>query len=156
MNSEIISSPKQITTVEAISDSSLIENNTNRFQRIFFVVTNVSASYGKALNPHLGIAMLMASLDRHGFQTTVIDEQLGYSVDEIIAKIKEFKADLVGVTMFCFDFAKTYQTINRIKDETGLPIALGGAHISSVKKEALERTKADFGVVRDGEIPIVE
>ena len=156
MNSEIISSPKQITTVEAISDSSLIENNTNRFQRIFFVVTNVSASYGKALNPHLGIAMLMASLDRHGFQTTVIDEQLGYSVDEIIAKIKEFKADLVGVTMFSFDFAKTYQTINRIKDETGLPIALGGAHISSVKKEALERTKADFGVVRDGEIPIVE
>src|SRR3989338_1559618 len=122
MNSEIISSPKQITTVEAISDSSLIENNTNRFQRIFFVISNVSASYGKALNPHLGIAMLMASLDRHGFQTTVIDEQLGYSVDEIIAKIKEFKADLVGVTMFSFDFAKTYQTINRIKEETGLPI----------------------------------
>ena len=60
----------------------MIQNKQNRFNRILFVVTDVSASYGKALNPHLGIAMLMAYLDREGFETAVIDMQLGYNIDD--------------------------------------------------------------------------
>lgn len=128
----------------------------NRFNRILFVITNVSASYGKALNPHLGIAMLMAYLDQKGFETTVIDLQLGYSIDDVAKKAKEFPADLIGITLFSFDFINTYQKINQLKEKTNLPIALGGAHISTVKKEALEKTKADFCITRDGEIPLYE
>ncbi len=127
-----------------------------RFNRILFVVTNVSAAYGKALNPHLGIAMLMAYLDREGFETAVIDQQLGYNIDDIVKKAEEFKADLIGVTMFSFDFVRTYKVINEIKTRTKLPLILGGAHISTVKGEALEKTNADFGITRDGEIPLFQ
>ena len=86
-----------------------------RFNKILFVVTDVSASYGKALNPHLGIAMLMAYLDKEGFETDVIDLQLGHTVNDVIKRAKEFGADLIGVTMFSFDFINTYAKINEIK-----------------------------------------
>jgi len=127
-----------------------------RFKNILFVVTEVSASYGRALNPHLGVAMLMAYLDQKGFNTSVIDFQLNYTIDDVVKKAKEFQADLIGVTMFSFDFVNTYAQITKIKEKTGLPIILGGAHISTVKKEALERTPADFCIARDGEIPLYE
>ena len=129
-------------------------NYEKRYNKILFVVTNVSASYGKALNPHLGVAMLMAYLDKNGFETTVVDMQLGYTEEDVAKKAKEFNADLIGISMFSFDFINTYKSIDKIKDLTGLPIALGGAHISTVKEEALEKTKADYCITRDGEIPI--
>lgn len=128
----------------------------HRFQRILFVVTNVSAAYGKALNPHLGIAMLMAYLERNGFETAVMDMQIGHTVDDIVKKAKDWNANLIGITMFSFDFVRTYEVINEIKQKTKLPLVLGGAHISTVKGEALEKTNADFGITRDGEIPIYQ
>jgi anaerobic magnesium-protoporphyrin IX monomethyl ester cyclase len=156
INEKIKKAKSEIVIEEINSNGVDKPNYKRRFNRILFVVTNVSASYGKALNPHLGIAMLMAYLDKHGFETDVIDEQLGYTQEEIIQKAKDFKADLIGVTMFSFDFARTYQTINKIKEATGTPLVLGGAHISSVKKECLEKTNADFGITRDGEIPLLQ
>jgi anaerobic magnesium-protoporphyrin IX monomethyl ester cyclase len=127
-----------------------------RFKRVLFVVTDVSASYGKALNPHLGVAMLMSYLDKTGFDTAVIDLQLGYTIDDVVKKAKDFQADLIGFTMFSFDFINTYKKINEIKSKTNLPIVLGGAHVSTVKKEVLEKTNADFGIVRDGEKPLLD
>ncbi len=127
-----------------------------RFKRVLFVITEVSASYGRALNPHLGVAMLMAYLDKYHIENAVIDLQLDYNVKDVIKRAKEFNADLIGITMFSFDFDNTYKIINQIKEGTGLPVVLGGAHISTVKGEALERTKADFGVTRDGEIPLLQ
>jgi anaerobic magnesium-protoporphyrin IX monomethyl ester cyclase len=156
INEKIEKAKSEILIEEINSDVPKEPDYERRFNKILFVVTNVSASYGKALNPHLGIAMLMAYLEREGFETAVIDEQLGYSVEQIIQKAKDFKADLIGVTMFSFDFVRTYETINIIQKMTGIPIVLGGAHISSVKKEALEKTNADFCVTRDGEIPLLQ
>src|SRR3989344_2166966 len=156
---EALSRPESNDTFSGISDEAADEAMlvyTRRFKRILFVVTEVSASYGKALNPHLGIAMLMAYLDREGFETAVIDLQLGYKIKDVVKKVEEFKPDLLGVTMFSFDFENTYTIINTIKELTHLPLVLGGAHISTVKGEALERTNADFGVTRDGEITLFQ
>lgn len=127
-----------------------------RFKRILFVVTEVSASYGRALNPHLGIAMLMSYLEKHGFETAVIDLQLDYNLNDVVNKAKQFNADLIGITMFSFDFVNTYKIINQIKEATKLPIVLGGAHISTVKSEVLEKTNSDFAITRDGEIPLLQ
>ncbi|MAG60528.1 hypothetical protein CL619_01955 [archaeon] len=126
-----------------------------RFQKILFVVTDVAASYGKALNPHLGIAMLMSFLEKEGIESEVIDLQLGYTPDDVVVKAKEINADAVGITMFSFDFANTYEKIKYMRSKLpGMPFVLGGAHISTVKGEALEKTGAEFGITRDGEIPL--
>src|SRR3989338_1047961 len=144
--------PKQSQSTKILAPTTY----NRRFQRILFVVTDVSASYGSALNPHLGIAMLMAYLDNKGFETAVIDLQLGYTVEDVVKKAQEFKADLIGMTMFSFDFMNTYDKVNEIKKATNIPLILGGAHISTVKKEVLEKTSADFAIVRDGELPLYE
>ncbi|MBS3165677.1 radical SAM protein [Candidatus Woesearchaeota archaeon] len=146
---------KETLKVEEESDISKLKYPT-RFKKILFVVTDVSASYGKALNPHLGIAMLMAYLDKHGFETSVIDLQLGYTIKDVLKRVEEFKPNLIGITMFSFDFVNTYDLINEIKTKTKLPLILGGAHISTVKSEALQKTQADFGITRDGEIPLLQ
>src|SRR3989338_4121905 len=134
----------------------LKQDYPRRFNRMLFVVTEVSASYGRALNPHLGVAMLMAYLEKYGVETAVIDLQLDYTIKDVIAKAKEFKADAIGVTMFSFDFVNTYNIIDQIQEKTGLPVILGGAHISTVKGEVLERTKAEYAITRDGEIPLLQ
>ena len=128
-----------------------------RFKKILFVVTDVAASYGKAMNPHLGIAMLMSFLEKEGIESEVIDLQLGYTPDDVVSKAKECGADIVGVTMFSFDFANTYEKIKYMRKKLpGMPFILGGAHISTVKGEALEKTGAEFGITRDGEIPLAQ
>lgn len=138
------------------ADLSVLPKYERRFNKVLFVVTNVSASYGKALNPHLGIAMLMAQLDRYGFKTAVVDLQLDNDVNKVIEKAKEFQADAIGISMFSFDFINTYKIIDQIKKETNLPIILGGAHISTLKSEVLEKTTADYCITRDGEIPLLQ
>ncbi|MBI2665436.1 radical SAM protein [Candidatus Woesearchaeota archaeon] len=147
---------EQIAISQQPEPPQIVLEYKKRFNRILFVVTDVSASYGRALNPHLGVAMLMGFLDKKGFDTAVIDLQLGYTVEDVVKKAKEFQADLIGITMFSFDFINTYDKINQIKAATGLPIAVGGAHISTVKNEVLEKTTADYAIVRDGEIPLYE
>ena len=130
---------------------------TKRFSKVLFVVTDVAASYGKALNPHLGVAMLMSFLEKEGIDSEVVDLQVGYTADDVAAKAKEIGADLIGVTMFSFDFENTYQKIKYMREKLpGIPFVLGGAHISTVKGEALERTGAEFGITRDGEIPLAQ
>ncbi len=128
-----------------------------RFNKVLFVVTDVAASYGKALNPHLGIAMLMSFLEKEGIDSEVIDLQLGYTQDDVVAKAKEIGADLIGITMFSFDFDNTYRKIKYLREQMpGIPFVLGGAHVSTVKGEALEKTGAEFGITRDGEIPLAQ
>ena len=148
--------PLRTSTPKVEEEDTPILTYPRRFKRILFVVTEVSASYGRALNPHLGVAMLMAFLDKYDFETAVIDLQLDYSIKDVINKAKEFNADAIGITMFSFDFINTYKVIDQIKMGTGLPVILGGAHISTVKGESLEKTKADFAITRDGEIPLLQ
>ncbi|MBI2102604.1 radical SAM protein [Candidatus Woesearchaeota archaeon] len=149
--------PQNLTGIPSQEESDVWKPDYKpRFKRVLFVITEVSASYGRALNPHLGVAMLMAYLDKYNIENAVIDLQLDYTIKDVIQKAKDFKADAIGITMFSFDFANTYKVIDQIKERTGLPVILGGAHISTVKGESLERTNANFAITRDGEIPLLQ
>src|SRR3989344_8795131 len=149
--------PQNLTGIPSQEESDVWKPDYKpRFKRVLFVITEVSASYGRALNPHLGVAMLMAYLDKYNIENAVIDLQLDYTIKDVIQRARDFKADAIGITMFSFDFANTYKVIDQIKEGTGLPVILGGAHISTVKGESLERTKANFAITRDGEIPLLQ
>ena len=43
-----------------LEQQKITKTEQSRFKRILFVVTDVSASYGKALNPHFGVSLFMA------------------------------------------------------------------------------------------------
>src|SRR3989344_7187014 len=126
------------------------------YNRVLFVIPRTFADYPGALNPHLGIGYLIAVLEKNKIETDVFDMQLGYSFEALLDKIKQFKPDILGVTMFSFNFIKTYELINKLKNETNLPITLGGCHVSSYRKRVLEATKADFAVFGEGELAMLE
>ena len=101
--------------------------------------------------------MLMSFLEKEGVDSEVIDLQLGYTTDDVVTKAKEIGADLIGVTMFSFDFDNTYKKIRYMREKlSDIPFILGGAHISTVKGEAIEKKWSDFVINRDWEIPLAK
>lgn len=125
-------------------------------KKILFVIPKIFADYPGALNPHLGIAYMTALLDEYNLYSEVFDMQLGYSFEDLLEKIKNTKPDLIGVSLFSFDYRNSYNFIDRIKEETKLPIVLGGCHVSSFMADVLKDTKADIAVYGEAENTIVE
>ena len=125
-------------------------------KKILFVIPKIFADYPGALNPHLGIAYMTALLDKNNIPSDVFDMQLGYSFKELLEKIKNTKPDLIGVSLFSFDYRNSYKLINQIKEKTDLPIILGGCHVSSFMADVLKDTNADIAVYGEAENTLVE
>jgi anaerobic magnesium-protoporphyrin IX monomethyl ester cyclase len=124
-------------------------------KKILFINPKIYAHYPGALNPHLGLGYLAESV-KENVEVKVIDLLLGHTTENTIEEIKKFQPDVIGITLFSFDFLNSYKLINRIKKETKLPIILGGAHISCFKEDVLKKTNADYAIYSEGEIPLKE
>lgn len=126
------------------------------FNKILFVIPKVQASYAAKLDPHLGIAYLTSILQKNDINVEIFDFALDYQFEDLIEKVKDFQPELIGITLFSFDFVNSYKLINRIKEQFNLPLVLGGVHVSSVKEDALKKTKADYALYGEAEKSIVE
>ena len=124
--------------------------------KMLFVIPKIYANYPGAMHPHVGVACLAAWLEQHGIKTEIIDMQLNHTFDYLIKKIKTFKPTYIGMTMFSFDFINTYKLIDKIKSKTKIPLIIGGVHVSSTRKDVLERTNADIAIKQEGEYTLLE
>jgi len=79
-----------------------------------------------------------------------IDVKLTADVDEIIRE----KPDIVGISSVSQCFQHAELAARRIKEELGVPVLLGGYHVSSLPHR-MPRC-FDVGVVGEGEIPLFE
>ena len=127
----------------------------NKFNRILLVIPKVQASYAAKLDPHLGIAYLTAILKKKGIRVEIFDFALDYQFPDLVRKVNNFHPDLIGLTMFSFDFLNSYQLINKIKT-SGIPLVVGGVHVSSTKKDVLKKTKADYALYGEAETSFLE
>jgi len=95
----------------------------------------------------LNIGYLAAYLEE---QIPGIEVKLSADVDEVINE----KPDLVGISSVsqCFGFAEL--AAKRFKEALGIPVLLGGYHISSLPHKM--PVCFDVGVVGEGEIPLLE
>jgi radical SAM superfamily enzyme YgiQ (UPF0313 family) len=126
------------------------------FHKILFVIPKVQASYAAKLDPHLGVAYLTTVLEQNNVNVEIFDFALDYQFEDLIEKVKNFQPDLIGITLFSFDFVNSHKLINRIKEQFNLPIILGGVHVSSVKEDVLKKTKADYALYGEAESSIIE
>lgn len=117
----------------------------------FFGYRGVSPTF-----PHLGVAYLVAMLQREGIDVKLFDDGSDLTHDDLFKLIAEFKPDLIGVTMFTLSRPFAYEIIQKIKERFNVPILLGGAHVSTIKGLVLEETKADYAIKYEGEYPLVE
>jgi radical SAM superfamily enzyme YgiQ (UPF0313 family) len=106
-----------------------------------------------AFRPPTGLGYIAEALRQEGIPYAVLDMALGYRTKSLIRKIETFGPDLLAVTMLTYMYKNTYGILRAIKDKfPQLAIVTGGAHISTVREQALKECEAiDYGVACEGE-----
>jgi len=104
--------------------------------------------------PSIGLCLLAAVLRDKGYKCQVIEcEALGKSPEEAAAFICSKRPRYVGITATTFILFDAAHLASLIKKELpNVKIILGGAHLSALPKDTLERFKdIDIGVIGEGE-----
>jgi radical SAM superfamily enzyme YgiQ (UPF0313 family) len=109
--------------------------------------------------PSIGVLCLAAVLRKEGFSVKAIDaaaQNLSYA--QCVEEISSFGAHFVGMSAVTPSICKAARLAEQLKTKIkGIQIAVGGAHITAVPKETLERyPQFDVGVIGEGENTIVE
>jgi anaerobic magnesium-protoporphyrin IX monomethyl ester cyclase len=104
--------------------------------------------------PALGIAYVASSLRAVGHDVLLLDGKLDHlTVDDIVARVHEQTPDLVGISCMTVEYPRAVEIARRIKsDSAEIPIAVGGAHVNAVGRQALVEGEAfDYACVGEGE-----
>ena len=104
--------------------------------------------------PPLGVGYLAASAESRGHEVDFIDAPLyGYDIDGTVAAIFKKKPDIIGISCLTKLASSAYALAASIKEkEPGLPIVMGGPHISSFHETVFnECDSVDCLVPGDGE-----
>jgi anaerobic magnesium-protoporphyrin IX monomethyl ester cyclase len=129
-----------------------------RYSRVLLVGLQYPTGYNRLPNqPPAGLGYIAEQLESR-VEYDVMDMSLGYSSDDLLRRIRQFRPDIVGVSMMTFGYRRAYDLFARIRREhPALPIAVGGAHISTFRAKALADCPAiDYGFVMEGEISFRE
>lgn len=107
-------------------------------KRIVFIETKSSHIhvYSSVHIPRLGSVLLGTLLKQHGYHVDVFIEEIAPVDFEIVRQ-----ADLVGISTLTSTAPHSYQLAKEIR-ELGIPVVLGGTHVTFVPDEGLDH--ADF------------
>jgi len=103
--------------------------------------------YSRFKLPRLGLLILGALMRDRGWEVEWIFEEI-QRID--FKKIRE--ADLVGISTITSTAPRAYLIADRIRDE-GIPVLLGGPHVTFLADEALQH--ADFVIRGEGELALM-
>lgn len=128
-----------------------------RYKRVLLVFPAFKSDAGSAW-PSPSIGYLAQVLEDHNICYDVFDMKLGYSFQDLIHKVNGFCPDLVGFTIFTLQHKAVYEIIENLKGlRPNIHVIVGGAHICTVKEDALQICNAiDFACCSEGEELIVE
>ncbi|NQT93415.1 MAG: B12-binding domain-containing radical SAM protein [Lentisphaerae bacterium] len=135
-----------------------IETRRKRMQVLF--ITLPARGWDGSLTslpyPHTGVGYLIAYLKERGVDSAVLDTSFDFANhrEDVQSSVRKHSPDLVGLTLYSNIVDEGKQVVEAIRNATHVPIVAGGPHISVTDKEFLEQTGAEFGVMRDGEIPL--
>jgi len=127
------------------------------YERVLLLRQNTSGIFYAPRRPPVGIGYLAEALKRNHIEYAIIDRELGYSYEDITTKIKDFKPDLVGISMVTLGYLTTYEFINQIKSDFGVDVIIGGPHVSAFGEKILEECNSiDYASLGEGENTLVE
>jgi magnesium-protoporphyrin IX monomethyl ester (oxidative) cyclase len=134
-----------------------------------FSKTQVNAN----VTPPLGLLYLASSIREKGHEVDLIDATVeradritdlkndisirGLTFSEIVDKVDE-QTDLIGISnLFSLTFPVVIELIDNLKNAfPDIKIVLGGAHPSALPKLCLEKSKADFIIIGEGELSFAD
>jgi radical SAM superfamily enzyme YgiQ (UPF0313 family) len=123
-----------------------------RFERVL-LVTPPSHGEWRAITPHIGQAYLAQTLLESGIEYDVLDMNLGYGLKDLQQKIKDFRPDLIGMSLISLEYRKFYDLLSSVKQANGTAkVVVGGPHVTIMRERVLKDCPAiDYGVVFEGE-----
>ena len=106
--------------------------------------------------PPLGLMSLAACLEQAGHAVDLIDLEVEpLPFDDLCARIKKFSSGMIGFTATTPVLPVAASYARRLKERLGLPIVIGGAHVTALREKALS-PDMDFAVFGEGETTLVE
>ena len=107
--------------------------------------------------PPLGLAWIASVLELHGHKVGILDTAtLRLSLSNFLTKVREFKPDIIGISLQTPTAPKGYKVISILKEEfPDIPIVVGGIHPTFMYEEALNNG-ADVVVRFEGEYTTLE
>jgi radical SAM superfamily enzyme YgiQ (UPF0313 family) len=105
--------------------------------------------------PPLSLLYVAAILEQEGVEVVLLDmlaERLNF--EEALERIRGFSPDLLGFSITTTSFHPVLDWIKRFKAATGLPVLVGGDHITLYPRETMSHDAIDFCIVGEGEVPL--
>lgn len=128
-----------------------------RFKRILLVQAKYDSVFSNVLPA--GIGYLSAFLASQGIEHDVFDLNVErHTTEQLFRKAASFGPDLIGFSMMSLNYRYNYDVMRRLKAAfPGVRIAVGGAHLSTMRADVLGECEAiDYGVVLEGEHTLTE
>lgn len=129
-----------------------------KFKRVLLINPPYSGFLGMAYTPPVGLGYIAESLKRNNIDYQVIDMCLGYSTEDVIEKVQEYRPDCLGISLLSRDYKASYNLIDAVKAAAPtIKIVAGGPHISINREKALQECpNIDFAVVMEGDYSMVK
>ncbi len=100
------------------------------------------------LFPPLSLAWVAAIAEKAGHQAIIIDARtLKLSKEDVLARIKDFKPDILGFMMTTYMFQDTLEWIKFLKKNYPAPVVIGGYNMRVYPRQSVMHPEIDFGVV---------
>jgi anaerobic magnesium-protoporphyrin IX monomethyl ester cyclase len=129
--------------------------DTHAVRAMYTFQDNDNTSIG--VKPPLGPMFVAAYLKKNTpHEVEIVDCQvLRLSEDQIRARIRESKPDVVGVCAWTDFWYDTWRCVQIAKEvDPNIHVTIGGPHIGIYAKETLEHSGCDSVIVGDGEVPM--
>ena len=102
--------------------------------------------------PSLNLAYIAAIAEEKGHEVNIIDgEAEGLSVEQMVARTKEFSPDFIGITATTPFYHISVNLAKELKKQIHeVPIAIGGSHVTVLKEEVFENC-FDYAFIGEAE-----
>lgn len=103
-------------------------------------------------HPLFGLSYLCAYLERNGFDCRIFDAYFeGLSRTQLIDNIQAYSPDVVGMTSMTHEIASAADIASAIKKSLGVPVMVGGCHVTALPDRTLSEFPFDYVVYGEGE-----
>ncbi len=91
--------------------------------------------------PPLNLCYLAAIAKKEGWEVEIVDAEVEeLDLDEIVEKVRDYKADLVGITSTTPFYYNATELASAIKKTMDVPLIIGGVHASILREEAFHES----------------
>lgn len=106
----------------------------------------------------LGLGYLGAVLEKEGIEVKILDAQVSdLPIEDISRQIKDFRADVVGITTLTATIKTTVEIVKAVKRiDQNIYVVLGGPHAHFDSASLLKNFPIDFIVQGEGELILLE